>query len=54
MVVLDVQAAKKQIMRWLQNLRFARSEEELKLKAANIKVHDVDEAHGSFCCLVFP
>ena len=36
----------KQIMRWMQGLRFARSEEDQQVKAANIKIRDADETHG--------
>ena len=46
MVNLDVQGAKRQVMRYMQGLRFARSEQELKYKAANLKVNDADEVHG--------
>jgi len=43
---LNVPEARRQIMRWQQNLRFGKTEEERKLKAANLKVVDADESQG--------
>jgi hypothetical protein len=55
MATMNVAEARRQIMRWQQGLRFARTEEERQLKAANVKLLDADEKAGLWdpCQFVF-